>query len=94
MLKDQNCYFVGAVVGMGECLSSFLCFVAFISHANILILMSTVQKSEVSGGVLCIVDQTQQWQMLASMSTASDSSRIRMDCKIIWDMQADTGHCA
>ena len=55
---------------------------------------STVQKSEVSSGVLCIVDQTQQSQMLASMSIACDSSRIRMDCKIIGDMQADTGHDA
>ncbi len=55
---------------------------------------STVQKPEMQGGVLRIVDQIQQSQMLASLSIACDSSRIRMDCKVIGDMQADTCHDA
>lgn len=53
----------------------------------------SVQKSKIKQGVLRIVDQIHQSQMLASMLIC-DSSRIRMDCKIIGDMQADTGLCA
>ena len=54
---------------------------------------STVQKSVVSGGVLRIVDYIQQLHMLASMLVC-DSSGIRIDCKVIGDMQGDTGHDA
>lgn len=71
------------------CCLHFICEHTYFDDAH-----STVQKSEVSSGVLRIVDQTQQSQMFASMSIACDSSRIRMDCKIIGDMQADTVHCA
>ena len=93
MLQDQHVVLMVQDGVVGEGLSLFLYFIAVIPHADEPVLMMFTAVCKDMQAVLHAVDDTQKLQMLASMSIC-DSSGIRMDCKMVGDMQADTGHDA